>query len=99
ILPSRTLFPYPTLFRSVEFYDFDRGIWDFDWTNPVKLTRDEVEIQTPELEFDQIDLLILKEMYVDATSSLVEVRDAINKNDGVRSEEHTSELQSRGHHV
>jgi hypothetical protein len=67
----------------VEFYDFDRGIWDFDWTNPVKLTRDEVEIQTPELEFDQIDLLILKEMYVDATSSLLELRDAINTNDGI----------------
>ena len=66
-----------------EFYDFDHGVWDFDWTERVEPSKDQVEEITSELSFDKFDLLILKEMQKDATRSISEIRDKIKEEDGI----------------
>lgn len=62
-----------------EQYDFDTGMWDFDWSNPGK---PEVWRYEPsrKSEFDITDLLILKELSVDATKTMVEIADKLGIN-------------------
>jgi len=64
-----------------EFYDFDTGIWDFDWT--AKNTSDFVSAQyvpsTP-ARFDFVDLLLIKEYQMDANKSLKEISDRLKVN-------------------
>jgi DNA-binding Lrp family transcriptional regulator len=66
-----------------EYYDFDHGVWDYDWTRKVEPSKDEVEQTSAELTYDKVDLLILKEMHADATRSISEIRDAIKATDGI----------------
>jgi hypothetical protein len=66
-----------------EYYDFDHGVWDFDWTRKVEPRKDEVEEPSAELTYDKVDLLILKELHTDATRSISEIRDAIKVADGI----------------
>ncbi|MDA4121581.1 MAG: hypothetical protein OK456_00200 [Thaumarchaeota archaeon] len=66
-----------------EYYDFDHGVWDFDWTEGVEPSKDQVEETPSELSFDKFDLLILKEMHKDATRSISEIRDKIKEEDGI----------------
>jgi hypothetical protein len=71
-------------FRNVpmrpEFFDFDHGIWDFDWTKTVESSEGD-EAGAPErFTFDKLDLLILKELQADATRSLSEIRESIKTN-------------------
>ncbi len=57
-----------------EFYDFNTGRWDFDWTNSDSRALDSIGYRTEEVaNFDYTDLLILKELQVDATRSFTEV--------------------------
>lgn len=63
-------------FRAVpmkaEFYDFDTGRWDFDWSG---LRSPEMWSHTTskESEFDYTDLLVLKELRLDATRPMIEI--------------------------
>ena len=66
-----------------EYYDFDHGVWDFDWTRRVEPGKDEVEESSAEFTYDKVDLLILKELHTDATRSISEIRDAIKATDGI----------------
>lgn len=63
------------LFRNVpmqaQYYDFDRGIWDFDWK--VSEAGYVPEAKPTSKSFDKVDLLILKELQKDATQSLTAV--------------------------
>lgn len=57
-----------------KFYDFDSGRWDFDWSLPtdsdLALAGCEPSAKT---RFDYTDLLLLKELYLDADRPLVEI--------------------------
>jgi hypothetical protein len=63
-----------------EFYDFNRGVWDFDWSS-ASLTPEAISY-TPvkPARFDYLDLLVLKELQIDATMSLVEVASRLGLN-------------------
>jgi hypothetical protein len=74
-------------FRNVpmkaEYYDFEHGVWEYDWAKPVEHVKDDNETGFEPFHFDKMDLLILKELQRDATRSLSEIRDAIKENDGI----------------
>lgn len=64
-----------------EFYDFDTGRWDFDWT--AKATSDFGSAQympSSPTKFDYVDLLIIKELQMDANKSLKEISDKLKVN-------------------
>ena len=64
-----------------EFYDFNSGRWDFDWSTVT--TRDYTAASyTPSqtARFDYTDLLILKEMHMDANKSMVEIAEKLKIN-------------------
>jgi hypothetical protein len=57
-----------------EFYDFDAGRWDFDWSGPSALAAQGTTYEPLNRErFDMVDLLILKELQTDATRPLTEI--------------------------
>ncbi|MGP8057209.1 MAG: hypothetical protein ACLP9K_06385 [Nitrososphaerales archaeon] len=64
-----------------EFYDFDTGRWDFDWT--AKETSDFGSahyMPSGPAKFDYVDLLIIKELQMDANKSLKEISDKLKVN-------------------
>ncbi len=64
-----------------EFYDFDTGRWDFDWT--AKPTSDFGSAQympSSPAKFDYVDLLLIKELQMDANKSLKEISDKLKVN-------------------
>lgn len=64
-----------------EFYDFDTGRWDFDWT--AKTTSDFVSahyMPSSPAKFDYVDLLLIKELQMDANKSLKEISDKLKVN-------------------
>jgi len=64
-----------------EVYDFDTGRWDFDWT--AKTIRDfesEKYMPSSPVKFDYVDLLLVKELQMDANKSLKEIADKLNVN-------------------
>ena len=64
-----------------EFYDFDTGRWDFDWT--AKATGDFGSAQympSSPAKFDYVDLLLIKELQMDANKSLKEISDKLKVN-------------------
>jgi hypothetical protein len=73
------------LFRTVpmkpEFYDFDTGRWDFEWQTP---TPEDYEaaayMPSKRGKFDYVDLLIIKELQMDANKSLKEMSEKLNLN-------------------
>src|SRR3712207_7619007 len=82
--PRSTLFPYTTLFRSGEYFG-------------------EINTVMPELQADISGLADLAETYDGAAEDLLAVLDnlavtnqtVVDEEEALRSEEHTSELQSR----
>jgi hypothetical protein len=66
-----------------EYYDFNRGAWDFDWSSP-KSSEPDITLSRSRggRPVDRIDLLILKELQIDASKNLVEIRDSIGRKDG-----------------
>jgi hypothetical protein len=74
-------------FRNVpmraEYYDFEHGLWEFDWGAPIEHPREGSEDGFEAFTFDKLDLLIMKELQADATRSLREICDAIRSNDGM----------------
>jgi hypothetical protein len=64
-----------------EFYDFDTGRWDFDWT--AKTTSDFGSahyMPSSPAKFDYVDLLLIKELQMDANKSLKEISDKLEVN-------------------
>jgi DNA-binding Lrp family transcriptional regulator len=64
-----------------EFYDFDVGMWDFDWT--AKTTSDFGSahyMSSDPAKFDYVDLLLIKELQMDADKSLKEISDRLKVN-------------------
>jgi hypothetical protein len=64
-----------------EFYDFDTGRWDFDWT--ANATSDFGSAQympSSPAKFDYVDLLLIKELQMDANKSLKEISDKLKVN-------------------
>jgi DNA-binding Lrp family transcriptional regulator len=67
-----------------ELYDFETGHWEFDIPSLMKEERPYREpVVSPKLKFDKIDLLLAKELQVDATRELQEIRESIKENDGL----------------
>jgi hypothetical protein len=64
-----------------ESYDFDTGRWDFEWQNPSPQSY-EAAAYTPSKpgKFDYVDLLIIKELQMDANKSLKEIADNLGIN-------------------
>jgi len=64
-----------------EFYDFDTGRWDFDWT--AKTSGDFAAahyMPSAPSKFDYMDLLLIKEFQMDANKSLKEIADKLKVN-------------------
>jgi hypothetical protein len=64
-----------------ELYDFDSGRWDFDWT--AEATRDlrsSQYVPSSSARFDYVDLLLIKELQIDANKSLKEISDKVEVN-------------------
>jgi hypothetical protein len=72
------------LFRTVpmqaDHYDFDTGRWDFDWSASMQ-PQPGSDYDVPErVKIDKDDLLILKELQMDATRSFVEIAGKLKTN-------------------
>jgi hypothetical protein len=63
-----------------EFYDFDTGRWDFDWTGQSPDYTSAKYLPSPSSPFDYVDLLLLKELQMDANKSLKEISDKLQVN-------------------
>lgn len=72
-------------FRNVpmraEYYDFGEGLWDYDWSSvPPAVAGSDAYNPSAKTKFDSIDLMLLKELQVDATRSLAEMAAKIKIN-------------------
>ncbi len=57
-----------------EFYDFDTGRWDFDWSQPSLRDFNAANISPSERsKFDMVDLMLISEFQVDANKSLKDI--------------------------
>ena len=64
-----------------EFYDFDTGRWDFDWvTGGTEDFGSANYAPSARCKFDYVDLLIIKELQMDANKSLKEISDKLEVN-------------------
>ena len=64
-----------------EFYDFNTGRWDFDWSATSEMRREAAGYLPSRREkFDYADLLILKELHIDATRSMTEIASKLKIN-------------------
>ena len=65
-------------------FDFDEGVWDFDWSNPPPVDVGAAKAPVCDrAEFDQTDLLLVKELWKDGTRPLTEIQEAIKTTNGV----------------
>lgn len=55
-----------------KYYNFTKGVWDFDWAKTVEVGSDELPplISSKPVKFDYEDLMIVKELQTSATRSL-----------------------------
>jgi hypothetical protein len=66
-----------------ECFDFDEGVWDFDWSSPLPLDEKAARGKVSERKrFDKVDLLILKELSKDGDRSMMEIQAAIKRVNG-----------------
>jgi hypothetical protein len=64
-----------------EFYDFDTGRWDFDWKAQTASDFNSAQyMPSSPVKFDFVDLLLIKELQMDANKSLKEISDKIRVN-------------------
>jgi hypothetical protein len=64
-----------------EFYDFDTGRWDFDWSAADKgTTAGAVHAPSSRSKFDMLDLLILKELQIDGNKSMIDIANTLKVN-------------------
>jgi DNA-binding Lrp family transcriptional regulator len=66
-----------------ECFDFEHGIWDFDWSRPLPLDAEAAKgMIWPEAEFDKTDLLIVKELWKNGRQSLKDIQGSIRQVNG-----------------
>jgi DNA-binding Lrp family transcriptional regulator len=64
-----------------EHYDFNTGRWDFDWSSAGQTDYSSAVIERSSRErFDKTDLLIIKELQIDANKPLIEIAKKIGVN-------------------
>jgi hypothetical protein len=64
-----------------EYYDFDTGRWDFNWqTEGPEDYKSANYLPSKPCKFDSVDLLIIKEIQMDANKSLKEIADKLSIN-------------------
>jgi len=64
-----------------EFYDFDTGRWDFDWTTTATSDFGSAQyMPSNPAKFDYVDLLLIKELQMDTNKSLKEISDKLKVN-------------------
>jgi hypothetical protein len=57
-----------------DFFDFERGVWDFDWGKlAVKYAENEEMRSASKVEFDRLDLEILKQLQLDANTTFTKI--------------------------
>ncbi len=70
-----------TVPMKAEFYDFDTGRWDFDWQKAGSDDYKAAEYApSSRTNFDYVDLLLVKELQMDANKSLKEIADKLDIN-------------------
>ena len=68
------------------FYDFESGVWDFDFQSLYPETGEKTYSEptvSSRVKFDKIDLLLAKELQRDATRELQEIQASIKQTDGI----------------
>ena len=63
-----------------EYYDFDTGRWDFDWQKGADDYQSATYSPTSPCKFDYTDLLVIKELQMDANKSLKEISEKLQIN-------------------
>ena len=64
-----------------EFYDFDTGRWTFEWQNPGSNDyKAAAYVPSSRSKFDYVDLMIIKELQMDANKSLKEIAEKLDIN-------------------
>ncbi|MDA4134634.1 MAG: winged helix-turn-helix domain-containing protein [Thaumarchaeota archaeon] len=64
-----------------EMYDFDEGLWDFDWSTDAKVDRQAASYMPSAREkFDATDLKILKQLQMDGNRSLADMAETLKIN-------------------
>jgi DNA-binding Lrp family transcriptional regulator len=82
-----------------ECFDFDEGVWDFDWSNPPPVDKRAARATASEKKrIDKVDLLVVKELWKDSDRSLTEIQAAIKKVNGININYKTL-LWHYAHHV
>lgn len=72
---------YRNIPMRAESYNFDSGLWEYDWANaPALVPADAAYLPSQKSTYDELDLLLLKELQVDATRSLVDISAALKVN-------------------
>jgi DNA-binding Lrp family transcriptional regulator len=79
-----------------DFYDFDTGRWDFEWQNPAPQDYEAAAyLPSKRGKFDYIDLLIIKELQMDANKSMKEIAEKLNINYKKLAWHHTAHVRGR----
>jgi hypothetical protein len=79
-----------------DFYDFDTGRWDFEWQNPAPQDYEAAAyVPSKRGKFDYIDLLIIKELQMDANKSMKEISEKLNVNYKKLAWHHTAHVCGR----
>jgi len=79
-----------------EFHDFDSGRWDFDWSVTTSVTYNSASYTPlPRVKFDFTDLLILKELQIDANTSLTDIANKLKINYKKLAWHHTTHVLGR----
>lgn len=88
---------FRTVPMKAEYYDFDTGRWDFDWQKAgAEDYAAAVYSPSSRTSFDYIDLLIIKELQIDANKSLKEIADKLEINYKKLAWHHTTHVLARG---
>jgi hypothetical protein len=79
-----------------DYYDFDTGRWDFEWQNPAPQDYEAAAyVPSKRGKFDYIDLLIIKELQMDANKSMKEISEKMNINYKKLAWHHTAHVCGR----
>jgi len=80
-----------------QFYNFEAGIWDFDWTSQSRVDVESAAyVPSRKTKFDYVDLFILKELYIDASRPLVEISRKLRTNYKVLAWHYRTHVLGRG---
>ncbi len=85
-----------TVPMKAEFYDFDTGRWDFQRWDPPTVDPDAAAyMPSNSSKFDYVDLLIIKELQMDANKSLKEISDKLDISYKKLAWHHTTHVRSK----